>query len=639
MFLGALIPLAHAAVHPAWPPISSEELALKQSKSDPNADAEALCREVWIDRHSITNYVRLKIFNERGREKYSNVKIEYWGSFRISDITARTIEPDGKIVDLSKDAVFDTVKVKSKRGDLNVKALSFAMPAVEPGAIIEYGWTENERFTASDYIPLELQSEFPVDEIRFYLKPPSGESQNLHLLSFGCQYDQSAFPYLGYTTITVHNVPAYHDEPFSPPRLVNQQWLLPYYTSYPEYSTYNYWNFIGKFEYEEAKKKIKLNGDMKQIAAMIVANGKTDEEKLALLADYCRRNIKNIHSASSTTEERDQFKPNRNSVDTLRRQIGTPRDIDLEFIALAQAAGYNARLAIVADRRDFFFNPRIRCAAFLNNFDAAVELQGKWQFYDVSDEWAPAGTLGWKEQGVPALIPDPTDSDWVTTPFLSAGESKIERIAELTLSSEGDLEGDIRELYSGNESFDFRREHTSQTVAEREEFVKEKIKEIAPDFQATNIRVTISPDAKLPVGIGYHLLAKNYAQRTQGRLFLKPGFLHSAASAYFPSSERNNSIYFPYPWSEYDLVTIRLPADFQLDRAESPESVKFAPTGEYSAKLFMSRTSNTLTYRRELTVGSDEELLFPVDRYATVKSVFDRIHAADEYLVALKAGY
>ena len=99
-----------------WRPVSPEELALKQSKADPTADAECLFRDIRIEnnligsiRNQTTNYIRFKIFNDRGREKYANRKIEYFGKTHVSDVAARTIHPDGTIIDVKRDEIFDKV--------------------------------------------------------------------------------------------------------------------------------------------------------------------------------------------------------------------------------------------------------------------------------------------------------------------------------------------------------------------------------------------------------------------------------------------------------------------------------------------------------------------------------------------------
>jgi hypothetical protein len=221
-------------------------------------------------------------------------------------------------------------------------------------------------------------------------------------------------------------VPAFHNEPYSPAGLAAKQWILVYYEENDKTGKDKYWAAIGKQENAKAKEQIKISGEMKQTAADIVSKGKTDDEKLSLLADYCRKNMKNIDGPDVTTEEREAYKPNLNSADTFRRKVGTPADIDFAFVALAQAAGFDARRARVADRRAFIFNPQIQSAFFLNNGDAAVQVDGKWKFYDVSDEFAPPGTLTWPEQGVWALLPDSKDSEWVETPLLTSDQTGIQ---------------------------------------------------------------------------------------------------------------------------------------------------------------------------------------------------------------------
>ncbi len=642
----ALLSLALPAFAAEWRPINPEELALKQSKTDPNADAEALFRDVYIENAIIGSnqnvqitYIRIKIFTDRGREKYSDFKIEYLGKSHISDVAGRTIHPDGTILDLKKDAIFDKVEVK--KSGLKVKVVSFALPSVELGSIVEYRWTENKgeiAETYTPYFPLDVQSEFPVDEVSFHLKPFSSNYATLpemRFIPFGCHPERGNRDSKGFTSITVHNVPAYHDEPHSPPDRSSRQWILVFYEPVIAADKDKYWSLIGKQEYNFAKERIKINGEIKQTAAEIVSKGKTDDEKLTLLADYCRKIIKSTAGDEITTEERQQFKPNNNSADTLRQRVGTPRDIEFVFIALAQAAGYDARLALVADRRSFLFSPAIQSRFFLNNADAAVQVNGKWRFFDVSDPWAAPGTLTWMEQGVWALIPDAKDSAWVQTPLMTADETKMQRLAEFNLSPEGDLEGDIREIYWGNESIAFRISHSKQNDAEREQVLRERIKERFSEFELSNILVTISPDAKLPVGVKYHLLVKGYAQRTGKRLFLRPSFFTAGHRALFNDATRTNGIYFPYPWSELDTIDIHLPAGFQLDHPEKPAPFEMGSFVKYVANISINTATNTLLYRRTFMFGGTQIPSFDVKNYQGVKGIFDQAHANDEHMITL----
>ncbi|MDQ3322216.1 MAG: hypothetical protein M3525_07280 [Acidobacteriota bacterium] len=65
-----------------WRAVSPAELALKTPKVEPDADAEAIFWEVRVDdsaadKLALNHYVRVKIFTERGREKYSKFDIPF----------------------------------------------------------------------------------------------------------------------------------------------------------------------------------------------------------------------------------------------------------------------------------------------------------------------------------------------------------------------------------------------------------------------------------------------------------------------------------------------------------------------------------------------------------------------------------
>src|SRR6476619_1546336 len=120
-----------------------------------------------------THYLRVKVFTERGRESQSKIDLLYgklYGSeIKISDIAGRTIKPDGSIVELKKEDIFDRTVVKTS--GLKYKARSFAMPAVEPGCIIEYRWREVWVNTDANNVRLQFQRDIPVQRVQYLIKP------------------------------------------------------------------------------------------------------------------------------------------------------------------------------------------------------------------------------------------------------------------------------------------------------------------------------------------------------------------------------------------------------------------------------------------------------------------------------------
>lgn len=103
----------------------------------PSAPAIYLYRQVDRDDNgpNVAEYVRIKILTEEGR-KYANVELTYdKHSESIRDIHARTIGPDGTIVDFAG-AIYEKPILKGK--GVKLLAKSFSLPAAQVGSIIEY---------------------------------------------------------------------------------------------------------------------------------------------------------------------------------------------------------------------------------------------------------------------------------------------------------------------------------------------------------------------------------------------------------------------------------------------------------------------------------------------------------------------
>jgi hypothetical protein len=107
-----------------WKPIDPSELALKTPTVEKDADAEALFREVRVEDKNeyqgdlvFQHYLRIKVFTERGRESQSKIDIpfgKFFGSnIKIKDIAGRTIKPDGTIIELKKEDVFERTVVRA----------------------------------------------------------------------------------------------------------------------------------------------------------------------------------------------------------------------------------------------------------------------------------------------------------------------------------------------------------------------------------------------------------------------------------------------------------------------------------------------------------------------------------------------
>ena len=277
-----------------WKPIEPDEIAQKAPKVEKDADAEALFWEVRVDDSSaqdliLLHHVRTKIFTERGRESQSKIELPYGrlGRFNIKlkDIEARTIKPDGSIVDLADKDIFERTEIKTS--GLRVKVKSFALPGVEPGSIVEYRWREVRENTSFRYMPLQFQRNIPAQRVTYFVKPFTGSytPYNLRYIPFG-NNAKFAKDKSGFYRAEMTNVPAFREEAYMPPENSVRSWMLLYYTEDRGLSPEKYWTDYAKRIHDATKSLMKVNDDIRRASAEAIGDATTDDDKLRRLFDY-----------------------------------------------------------------------------------------------------------------------------------------------------------------------------------------------------------------------------------------------------------------------------------------------------------------------------------------------------------------
>jgi len=620
-----------------WKPVDPADLALKAPLVEKDADAEAIFWEVRIDDSvleelSLKNYVRIKVFTDRGKESQSKVDLPYAGSNRIKDIAARVIKADGTIVELKKDDVLERTIVKAN--GVKVKAKSFALPGVEPGSIVEYRWREVRPNASANRLRLQFQRDIPAETVSYFLKPYSG----MRYMPFHIGETRFVKDKDGFSRLTLSNVPAFHEEPQMPPEDQVRSWVFLYYTDETKIDKAQYWKDMGKSFYEIVKDSMKVNDEVKAAVVGIVGDAATPEEKLQRIYDFCRIKIKNTSDDASgmSDDERKKLKDNKSPADTLKRGMGSGSDIDLLFGALAKAAGFDARLALSGNRDDLFFNRDLANITFLASSFIAVKVGEQWQYFSPAEMYTSFGMLGWPEESQEALITDPKEPIWTMTATSTPEKSVEKRTAKLTLLEDGTLEGDVRIEYSGHLGFDKKEYNDDDSPSEREETLRNSVKKRISTAELSDIKIENVTDPIKPFAYSYHVRVPGYAQRTGKRVFLQPAFFEHGIAPLFSASERKHDVYFHYPWLEEDSVTITLPTGYALDNPDAPAPIRSAPVTEYTPTIKVTTDGKSLFYNRRFYFGGGGNLLFPVASYNSLKTLFDLINKADNHTITLK---
>jgi transglutaminase-like putative cysteine protease len=632
-----------------WRAVDPAELSMKTSTVEKDADAEALFWDVRLDDSGedlvLNHYVRIKIFTDRGKETQSKVQIPFGKFFgeeiKIRDIAARTIKADGTIVELKKDDVFESIQVKAGGAKLKVKA--FAVPGIEPGAIIEYRWREVRVATSANRIHLDYQRDIPVQRVTYKLKPSPDIVGTFRMQMFNENLPPMQKEKDGYFSISLTNVAAFHEEPNMPPDDQVKVWMLVYYTKYEKIDPAQYWRDHSKALHEISKEVMKVNDDVKRAAAEAVGDANSPEEKLRRIFDYSRTKIKNVNDGTLklTPEERAKVKNNKTPSDTLKRGLGDAGDIDALFAAMCVAAGFDARLTAVSNRGRIFFRPNFADSYFLRGLNVAVKVGEEWRFFDPASMYVPYGMLPWEQEGLQALLADAKETTWVKTPQSTPEKSGEKRTGKFKLSDDGTLEGDVTIQYIGHSGAEKKGQYDDKSDSEREKEMTDDLKARLSTAELTSVLIENATDRIKPLIFAYHIKVPGYAQRTGKRLFLQPGFFERGVAPLFSTNARKNDVYFHYPWSEKDEISIELPVGFTLDNADAPAPIPASMTQgicSQSIKMGVDERNHTLVYQRDFFFGGRDSILFPVASYGALKNLFDSLQKANDHTITLKQG-
>lgn len=642
-----------------WRPVTPAELAMKTPQVEPDADAEAIFWEVRIDDSdssdlSKIHYVRVKIFTERGRERFSKFDIPFIKkSIKIKDIAARVIRPDGTIIEIKDSDIFEREIIKTNR--IKVRAKSFAIPNIEPGVIVEYRYREIFDDSGAVGLELEFQRDIPVQNLSYYYKPykknePRYQPYNLQDVKF--VEEEKGF-YLAKRT----NVPSFKSEPYMPPEDNVRPWMLlqgvgvnltnvrssGFRTTFSiaiknPGNPSQYWGavaseYAGVTEFMNKKSK-----DVKKAADEIVGSAATDDEKLRKIYKYCQTEIKNASfDPSMTDEDKDKLPKITKIDDILKHKVVRTQYVDMLFGAMAGALGFETRVVLAPDRTEILFNPNMTNEDFIGPRSVAVKVGENWKFFNPGVPFLPYGKLVWYEEDVWSLLVGEKYNSWEQSPLTDEKENVVKRSGKLKLTEDGTLEGTMRLEHYGQFAIDYRINNYDESPAKREEELIDDFKSRMSTAEISNVVIENMDDHSKPIVQTFKIRVPNYGQRTGKRLFFQPGVFEYGSSPRFSASERKYDIVFNYPWSEADTVDIDLPAGFQLDNAERPaDLVDDGKIFSLTTKIGVSQDVSLLKYERNFFFGGESNILFTVSNYKPLKNIFDTVHTAGAYPITLK---
>jgi hypothetical protein len=634
-----------------WTAPTPEELSMTSQKEVPGAAAVYLYREETTDDklHMFSIYTRLKVLTERGKE-YGNVDLTFGrssggGGYSVEDIQGRTIHPDGTIIPFAGKPY---EKLIEKGRDLKVMAKVFSMPDVEIGSIIEYRYKlryDDMRFMSPQWY---IQSNLWTRKAHYSWRPFDFANSNMILtnsrgqnsdrvawasvLPTGTEVKQTTVP--GGTQsiidVVVHDIPPAPDEDYMPPIHGYTMRVLFYYTGFTNPD--EFWKSESKFWAKTQDKFIGPNSAVNTAVKDIVTPSDTPDQKLRKLyaAVMKLENTRYTREHTSQEERAQGFKEVHNSDDIWTRKRGSDDQIAELFVAMARAAGFKAYAGIVTNRDQNLFAKNYLTLSQLDDVIAIVNVDGKDQFFDPGTRFCPYGHLAWKHTVTEGIRQTDSGSDFFHTPGETYKYSRVQRVANLTLSDQGALTGTITMTFSGDPAIHWRQRYLQGDNASLEREVRTSLEHLMP--AGVELKVTSLDkleDYEQPFVANIEV--KGTLGSSTGKRVLLPGDIFVANSQpSFPHEKREIPVYFEYPHMVQDAVRIHFPKTLSVESLPAADNTTFEKTLGYI--LSTESTPDSFTVRRNYILG---DIVFQVPQYPAFRTFYSKMENKDHESVVL----
>lgn len=623
-----------------WQPITPEELKMTSDPKAPGAPAIILYRQIDRDDSDARtpheyNYVRTKILTEEGR-KYADVEIPFFKENEdIVGIRARTVRPDGSIVNFDG-KVYEKEIVKAR--GVKILAKTFTLSDVQPGSIIEYHYTidfsENYVFNSHWTLSEELFTKLgkyslkPYGQFALQWSWPNGLPESTEPPTE--QRDARG----NYIRMEAKDIPAFQVEDDMPPEDA-MKYIVDFVYSEGdlEKDPEKFWKKRGKKLYDQAESFVGKRKAMEEAVGQIVSPSDSPETKLQKI--YARvQQLQNTSYERQKTEQeqkRDKEKDISNVEDVWKRGHGTGVQITWVFLALARAAGFEGYPVWVSSRTENFFRPNIMRASDLNSNVALVKVDGKDLYFDPGAAYTPFGLLPWGETGVRGLKLDKDGGAWINTPAPDSSVSRIVRKADVKLNNEGTLEGKLTVTFTGLEASARRVEERNEDDAHHKKLLEDYVREVVP--ASINVELTNKPDwtsSSPSLTAEFSFEVPGWVSGAGKRALLPVGLFGAPEKHMYEHSTRVHPLYFRYMYEKLDDVQIELPLGWQVSSLPQPV-IQDAKAIAYNLKA--ENKNGTLHLERQLKIGL--AYLEP-KYYPTLRNFYQLVKNGDEQQIVLQ---
>jgi hypothetical protein len=569
-------------------------------------------------------------------------RVDLDGQTKLNSLHGWSIPATGKGYDVGERDAVESSILGVLNGELmsDVRTKLLRIPASVPGNIVAYEWEVQER-------PYQLTDEWqfedtvPVREARYTLQLPAGWSYKVTWLN---HVEQQPSGTSGITWVLQDLKPIEVEERMPPWRGIAGRMVVSVQPPNGMPRGFSSWSEMGHWYQDLARDRTEASAQIKQKVADLTQGSTTAVEKMKRLGAFVQDDIRYVAIELGIGG----LQPH-SAADVFTHRYGDCKDKTTLLKSMLALIGIESDYFIINTERgsitrDTPANLGFNHVILAINLPAGIEdpsllavstdtPRGRILFFDPTDPVTPFGNLRGALQANYGLLVAPEGGILTSTPKLSSQLNSVERTAHMALGENGTLQGDVREVWSGDRASEQRAiARASNQDTDRIKPVEAVVADSFTSFDILKATVTAVRVNDQPVEWNYTIEAPHYAKSAGNMILVRPRLLGSKSSALLETKRpRHFPIEFTGAERDADVFEVELPKGYVV--AELP-----APVNEdYGFIAYHSKTEavgHKLRYTRTFEI---RDLSVPVEKAGQLKELYRIIYRDERAQAVLEA--
>ncbi len=567
----------------------------------------------------------IKILNDRGKEKYGEVKLSYDSTYeKIEVVYARTIKLDGTIISVGAKHIRDISEYPEYPLYSNARLKIISMPGLTQGAIIEYKAKKyikkliNGRELCENY---SIQSFEPCLNKRISLTVPpeyeiSFKSYNPGYLNYELNFSPSVEKLKNGSKYTweFKDIPEIIAEPSMPPYAE----ITPYFCL----SSFSNWSHIYKWWEKLYKEKIRTNEAIEEKTQELIKGKSTEKDKARAIYNWCAAKIRYVGVEYGEAG----FEPHY-ATEIFKNKYGDCKDQTMLLISMLKFAGISAYPVLIGTRGIYPLDEGFPTLLF-NHAICLTKIGKELIFLDPTGETTSFGDLPGGDQNREVLVFYEKEGKIEKIPLFGAEHNKVFRKLTISVNPDESISGTMKIDTFGiyNQGQRWWLKYTKPVLTKEE--LKSWVSTISPGGELQNYQISDVEDLDQPVEIKMEFKGPKFLAEA-GKNRLVP-LLGGVSATLVSREKRNYPLDFDILSSSYMSVEIKLPQNLAVDYLPQPIT-EDTPWFSYFSEYTFSK--GTICFEEGLI---RKKILVSTKSYREYKEIYEELARQTDKQIVLK---